>query len=151
MAIYTEIMRSLVLPLTEKAAVVPNAAVAEIVAYQDPEMQQDKPEWYLGNIEWRGLSVPVILYEAFAPETRVSVDYGVRIAIMNSISGDSALPFYGLVTQGIPHLTTLREGDIVGAGASDDDGLPILQNVIVHGQDALIPDLQALEEKVKAA
>jgi len=59
------IIASLYLPVTGNSLVLPNVSVAEIVDYKTPEPVEDTPEWFLGNIEWRGVTLPVISYELF--------------------------------------------------------------------------------------
>jgi len=42
----------------------PNAAVAEIIGYQDPAAVESGPNWLLGLMSWRGISLPLISLEA---------------------------------------------------------------------------------------
>ena len=75
---------TLLIPVEGKTLLLPNVAVAEILEYSHPVAQPDVPTWYLGNIEWRTLQVPLISFESVNEQTFSNrADRTVKIAIMN--------------------------------------------------------------------
>ncbi|MEW8260599.1 MAG: chemotaxis protein CheW, partial [Candidatus Thiodiazotropha taylori] len=53
-------VRSVLIPLHERQILLPNATVAEVMGYQQPEYAGDElPEWFLGHLAWRGVMIPV--------------------------------------------------------------------------------------------
>ncbi|EPN84602.1 hypothetical protein A234_10571, partial [Pseudomonas syringae pv. actinidiae ICMP 19101] len=52
-------LTGLLLPLSDRHLLLPNVAVAELIDYQDCSAGPDAPEWYLGVISWRELSLPL--------------------------------------------------------------------------------------------
>ena len=71
-----------------------------------------------------------------------------RIAVVNGIQPDSGLPFYALVTAGIPQLKRVN-ADTLQEVAADARGGALCE-VQVGDIPALIPDLGALESAVAA-
>ncbi|WJW75798.1 chemotaxis protein CheW [Thiohalobacter sp. IOR34] len=139
-------VRSLVVPLDGRRLLVPNVAVAEIVPYRAPQPVEDAPSWLLGMLEWRGLELALISYEAACGAPRPVTGPQSRIAVFNTLSGEGEPGFYALLTAGIPHLVKLAEGEV----QSDPAPAAVLELARVHlqGDAAVIPDLDALERLV---
>jgi len=53
-----EEIRTIMAPLTDSYVVLPNSAVAEVLAYSAPDPLKDSPLWLLGEIAWHGWQVP---------------------------------------------------------------------------------------------
>lgn len=131
----------LLIPLHEKQLILPNVSVAEIIPYKDPSIAENKANWYLGQLEWRNIDVPVVSYEVLNGEDLPSLD-GARLAIVNGT--DSMLPFYGILIQGIPKLIHVHDDEIVSV-ESADTGLYDQMAVRVFDENAMIPNLGMLE------
>lgn len=138
------IIPSLYLPVSKQQLLLPNVSVAEVVSYQAPAESPTTPDYFLGMIEWRGINIPVISYELANKETQSTLTKNARIAVINTIGKHQAsLPFFAIVTQGIPRLVKV----------SDDLIKPIEKNtgkadslfVKVDGEEAIIPDIEFLE------
>jgi hypothetical protein len=52
-----------VIPLYKSILLIPNATVAEIIAYEPLQRVQGSPDWFLGFLGWRGVQVPVVSFE----------------------------------------------------------------------------------------
>ena len=63
MANTPEQIASLLIPMIGKPLLVPNVAVAEIVGWEQPEKAEGSPDWLLGEVEWRGVTLPVVSLE----------------------------------------------------------------------------------------
>jgi chemosensory pili system protein ChpC len=140
---------SLLIPLEDDTLLLPNAAVAEIVGYQDPDAIEGSPDWLLGLMSWRGYRLPLLSYESVKGKKISSTDGRVRIAIINTLKGNDQLPFFGIVTQGIPSLTQANQSVVMRSPEeADADNLQpgVLCEVLVHGNPAVIPDLDAIED-----
>jgi chemosensory pili system protein ChpC len=137
-------VRSLLIPLTNDTLLLPNASLAEIVNFSDPVPVEDSPEWFLGLLSWRGLQVPLISFETLKGESTGDQAKKLRIAILNAPSGNDALPFYGMVVQGIPHLIMASQS-IVSSLSEQDEEVGVLAHVLVEAEPAIIPDLEGLE------
>lgn len=137
---------SLMVPLQGRPLLVPNLAVAEIVPFNAPVPVPGKPTWFMGNIMWRGVKIPVVSIVQLRGDDE-DIPPEARITVFNGIGGE--LPFYGLIAHGIPRLVRVRPQDLEntdGAYTPVDDAL-----VAVGGELAIIPNLLQLEKMIAAA
>jgi chemosensory pili system protein ChpC len=94
-------LTGLLLPLSDRYLLLPNVAVAELIDYQDSTPEKGAPEWFLGPISWRQLTLPLLSFEA-ACGGRTKVGGRARIVVLNALGGRNELKFIALLTQGIP-------------------------------------------------
>lgn len=139
-----EAVRSLFIPLAGDNLVLPNAAVAEVVAYSTPDAVSNAPDWLLGNIAWRNQTIPLISFEAAAGGSVPTPAARSRITVFNGVTGNPKLRFYAMLTQDIPHLMKI-DASLIAAGSEGHAAATVLANVIVNGEAAQIPNLDALE------
>lgn len=57
-------LTGLLLPLSDRTLLLPNVAVAELIAYRNPQVAAGLPQWYLGQVAWRDLRLPLLSFEA---------------------------------------------------------------------------------------
>lgn len=139
-------IRTLIIPLQGRNLLLPNVAVAEVVAYMAPRPVAGAPAWLLGSINWRGLNIPLVSYDGlYGSEVAGGVGQA-RIAVLNTVQPDSGLPFYALVTTGIPQLKRVNAEQLTEQTAEGRAG--VLTQVQVGDVPAVIPDLAALESAV---
>ncbi len=137
-------VHSLVIPVEGDPLLLPNAAVAEISAYQSAQKIDDTPEWLAGLLEWRGIKVPLIEFERMCDEeTPASF---TRVAIFNSLNGNKQLPFFAIATQGIPRLVKLNNSVLTTTPGDDEEQGPVRKSVMINGEPARIPDLDEMEK-----
>lgn len=143
------ILSSLYLPVVGGSLVLPNVSVAEIVDYQTPDAITDAPEWFLGNIRWRGVTLPVISYERLNEVPLPDDLSNTRIAVINTIGQDhEALPFFAIVTQGIPRQTKIDQHNIKEAEDDATLGAADLMKVVIMGDEAIIPNVEYIEKMI---
>lgn len=152
MSAVIEKVRSLWIPLRGMNLLLPNVAVAEVIPYREPEAADAGPDWMLGILHWRDQRIPLVSYERFcrqdAPE---SVDRA-RILVLNTTREDSRLPFFAMVTSGIPRLFLADEeglDDVLGSDAFASDHS--LSAVRIGSEQADIPDLARVHREVEQA
>lgn len=143
------VVRTQLVPLREMQMVLPNTCIAEVIPFQPPEPVENSPQWLLGMINWRGITIPVISFEAANGLDFVSDHQQNRIAVLNGISGNTELPFYALVVQGIPRLLTVdRTG--ISAISKPETKLPMaLEQTQLGDENAVIPDQDKIEKMLK--
>ena len=137
---------SLLIPLGKGSLLVPNTNVAEIVPFIEPEAVAGKPDWFLGHIIWRDLSLPCISFERCNTEEDDSEYRNERLAILNRVSKNGGPSFYALAIRGIPRLVRVVAEDLVeeeGECAKFEQA-----KVKLNGELAVVPDLVALEKVV---
>jgi len=141
----TNNLSCVMIPMNGRQLLLPNVSIAEVVDYASTETPAGAPEWLAGTLEWRGLNLPVISYDAAngGATTSANGNRG-RIVVLNTI-GDhhESVPFMALVTQGIPSQTRLTDDQV--KRIEGDTGSADLMQVEVDGETAFIPDLGFLE------
>ena len=144
------VVRSQLISLEALRLVLPNTAIAEVVAYTKLELPDEgSPEWFLGYVNWRGYRIPVVSFEQMIDQAGSKPDRRSRIIILNSITADADRPFYGLLATGIPRLMSVDTHSIQNAPEIGETDSLITRHVIVDKHGAVIPDLYELEARLK--
>ena len=144
----TNIIRGVLIQVAEARLLLPNATIAEVLSYADPEPVAEAPDWLLGRMRWRGWQLPLVSFSRFSGIAEDRGGLGSKVIVLKALGGDAKHPFFALLTQGFPRLVTVTEGSLVSD--SDDAGVPegVLARVRLNEDDALLPDLTAIEEKI---
>lgn len=148
MAKLPEQIASLLIPMVGRPILLPNVAVAEIVPWQEPEALEGKPVWVLGQVEWRGIKVPLISLELMNDDELEDAYQGNRIAVLNGV-GESQQPFYALSVQGLPRLVRVFPEEMGNEQEATEEKSYDMY-VQVSGERAVIPDLVAVEKELDA-
>ncbi|MEJ2403808.1 MAG: chemotaxis protein CheW [Candidatus Thiodiazotropha sp.] len=146
----TKEVRSVLIHLHERQVLLPNAAVAEVMDYQQPEaVLEETPEWFLGYMVWRGLMIPVVSYEGMLGDPIVPPGHRGRILILNALSGYERVSHIGLAVHAIPSLVRVSAENVVPIDPPADEVQPlILQSVELDLSPALIPNMDEIEKRV---
>ncbi|QKT04259.1 chemotaxis protein CheW [Ectothiorhodospiraceae bacterium 2226] len=140
----TAALRAVLMPLYELSVLLPNAAVAEVIRYQDAHPMAGAPPWWLGKLPWRGIYVPLISLEAFLSAPVPPPEARRRIAVLNTLNGNPALPFMAIVGAGTPQLQVVSAEMISPSGQPSRPG-GLLCSLELNGRPTHVPDLDALE------
>lgn len=137
----------LLMPLTDRTLLLPNVAIAELIPYRAPQVSAGMPNWFLGQIAWRDLRLPLLSFEA-ASDGQPTVSSGARVAVINALGGRPSVKFIAVLVQGIPR--SLKVGaELVRA---DVELAPLELDAVQFGDAVLrIPDLIGLEQKLADA
>lgn len=139
-----KIIACLYLPVHQQQLLLPNVSIAEVVDYQTPEEPIDKPDYFLGYVTWRGIRIPLLSYELANGQSSSTVTTHVRIAVINSIGEHhEALPFFAILTQGIPRLVKVAS-DLIKPLKSAVNKAETT-SIKLDGEEAIIPNLSYLE------
>lgn len=143
-----QVIPGLLLPVKGKTLLLPNVSIAEVIDYQEPIAEENAPDWYLGEISWRGLMLPVISYEAANGGNVSERGENPRIAVINNIGNhQQAVAFFAFVTQNIPRLVKVEDSKIE-ENTSDKTGIADKINITVYDEVATIPDIEYLESLI---
>ena len=145
-----ESVRSLWAPLDGINLLVPNVAIAEVINYQPLDMIQEGAEWLLGVLRWREHNLPVVAMESLCGFGLPQSERGTRISIVNSVKPSSSLPFYAMVTAGIPRLFS-ADADALGESHLAARSLPdtVADCIQIGNEEALIPDLEIIQTLIE--
>lgn len=143
-----ESLTGLLMPLADRMLLMPNVAVAELIPYRAPQAAQGMPAWFLGQVQWRDLSLPLLSFEAASSGQAQPVGNAARVAVLNAVGGRDHVKFIALLVQGIPHSikvdASLARADVALAPLE-------LDAVNLGDVQARIPDLIGLEQKLADA
>ncbi len=143
----TEQVRSLWIPLRQVNMLLPHAVVAEIGNYRVPDGRGDAPDWMLGDINWRGIAIPVVSLETLCGESAPANLVYSRLLIINSVRPGSSVPFYAIVTAGLPRPLPFDSSLMSGAESCGHEALQC--RLAIDGEIAVIPDLDYLQEQLE--
>ncbi len=144
-------IRSILAALAEGHVLLPNSAVAEVLAYTAPEPFKQGPAWLLGELAWRGWQVPVISYQRLIDDKAGdAVTKKARILIIKTLGESTQVNYIGLVIQGLPRLKTVTAKTLVEEKSKK---LPkaLFSRVTIDDLPALIPELGYLTRIVEQA
>ena len=139
-----EELLALLIPLHEDFMLLPNAAVAEVIGYREAEPLAHTPDWLAGEIQWRREPTPVIRFERLAGLPAGPPGHRARICMVNTLTPESRIPYFGVIAQGIPRLVRIGGGNTEPL-ARDGVGGVIRQWLRVGDEEAMVPDLDAIE------
>ena len=142
------VIHCLTIPLHDEIALLPNAAIAEIVAYKEATAVDDAPEWFLGYIEWREKRVPLISFEAIQGKEVEAAKKNSRIAVLNTLNGSVQIPYVAILTQGIPSLAIVQETGLQDKSNDGETHPAIGAFVEVGGVEALVPNIDEIEDRL---
>jgi chemosensory pili system protein ChpC len=151
-------IRGVLIQVAGARLLLPNATIAEVLSYADPEPVDEAPSWLLGRIRWRGWQVPLVSFARFSGTAADEAgDLGSKVLVLKALGGDPALPHFALLTQGFPRLVTVSRQGLVADGGhggdGHDDALPpgVQVRVLLNDDAAFIPDIGAVEGAVRGA
>lgn len=100
-------IRSVLIPVTGRRVLLPNATVAEVITFATPDPIDGAPDWFFGRVVWRGWRVPVFSLAMLGGWAERESEAGAKLAVLKGVSSNKDMPFMAMVTQGFPRLITL--------------------------------------------
>ncbi|WP_133000653.1 chemotaxis protein CheW [Luteimonas arsenica] len=150
-------IRGVLIQVEGARLLLPNATIAEVLSYADPEPVADAPDWLLGRIRWRGWQLPLASFSRLAGIAEEAGGLGSKVVVLKALGGDAHLPYVALLTKGFPRLVTVsRDALVADAGEGDAEGaaelpLGVLMRVLLNNEHALLPDVDAIEGAIREA
>lgn len=150
MAENPEQLACVLIPVQDTTLLLPNVSIAEIVDYE-PDPPEDDQECVLGKLQWRGVTLPVLSWEAanggepVPPEGRRG-----RILVFNTITDrHETMPFMAMAARGIPRQAKVNPNDLKREAEATGDAA--LMAVACEGEHCVIPDMAVLEDLAQRA
>lgn len=138
---------SLLIPVTEGRLLLPRLSVAEITGYVTPKPPQgDAPPWYLGDMPWHDMQIPLVSFEGFCGRTVPEADHRARVAIMHGMGADLPGGVFALMIQGYPYLVRINENILVTPQDGDAEPWegPVLVRARMANEHPMIPDVELM-------
>jgi len=146
MATSSQDIRGVLIQVAGGRLLLPNATIAEVLSYADPEPVDNAPGWLLGRIRWRGWQLPLVAFARLSGIAEEQGGLGSKVVVLKALGGDPKAPYFAMLTQGFPRLVTVSR-DTVITDASSDEALPegVQARVLLNEDAALLPDLEHVE------
>ena len=146
-------IRGVLITVTNGRLLLPNASVAEVITYSEPEAVENAPDWLLGRVRWRGWRLPLLSFSRLAGWSMEDGHLGAKVAVLKALGGNAKLPFFAVLSQGFPRLVTVSPDTVVADGGADDETLPagVQARVMLNQDSALLPDLEGIERMIGEA
>ncbi len=130
----------------------PNAAIADVLAFEQVDINTGSPDWLLGFVDWRDRRLPLIAVEGLLGLPIPERMPRARLLVLNTVTDQVMAGQYVIVAQGYPHLVTVNERALQPDWSDD---LPERNNtacrVRIGTNLALIPDLDRIESQLASA
>lgn len=144
-------IRGVMVPVTDGRVLLPNATVAEVISYTQPEHIPNAPSWLLGRLPWRGWRLPLFSLPMLVGSATEENRANARVTVLKAIGGRAGLPFIALLAQGFPRLVTITQELLIPSSDESPHAPGVHSEVLVRDDRAIIPDLDAIEQMVVQA
>ncbi|GGK02886.1 chemotaxis protein CheW [Pseudomonas matsuisoli] len=135
-------LMTLLMPLADRTLILPQVSMAELVSYHPTRGAVSGPDWYLGQVEWRDLRLPLLSFEAASGSKPVIHDR-CRVAVINALGEREHVKFLAVLLQGIPRSIRVEQN----LESADVPLEPLeLGAAKIGGEVVKVPDLAALEQ-----
>ena len=141
-------IKCIILTLRNENIIVPDTLVAEIVSVKDIVLSDEtRPAWYLGDMRWHGIDVPLLSFEAAGGMQQVSVNLNTQAVVLYAVAKDGQVvkvPYISLVMSGVPHITNFSRNQFKFDSEATEDHPMVAQNVRINGARVSILDIDAM-------
>jgi len=144
-------IKCVILTLRNENVIVPDALVAEIISVKEIEAGVDKPEWYLGDLIWHGIRVPLLSFETAGGTKNAKVNLNTQAAVLYAVAKDGEEvknQFIGMVMSGVPHISNFSRDQFKIDSEAMEDHPMVAQNVRINGARVSILDVDAMVHMV---
>jgi len=144
-------IRGVMITVGEGRLLLPNASVAEVITYSEPEAVENAPDWLLGRVRWRGWRLPLLSFSRFAGWSKEEGQLGAKVAVLKALGGNSKLPFFAVLSLGFPRLVTVPRAALQETHDIKELPLGIHSKVVLNDDAAVVPDMLTLELMIEKA
>ena len=138
-------IRGVMIRVNQGRLLLPNASIAEVITFSEPEPVASAPEWMLGLIRWRGWRLPLLSFSRFAEWSDEEASVGAKVVVLKALGNNPKLPYFAILSQGFPRLVTVSDAGLQESHSVKDLPLGIHSLVTLNGDPAAVPDLLSLE------
>ncbi len=145
----THDIRGVLISVSGGKVLLPNASVAEVITYSDPEPVPGAPAWLLGRVRWRGWALPIVSYSRLVGWSQEAAALGAKVAVLKAVDKHPKMPYFAVLTQGFPRLVTIAESALLEDTDQDID-LPdgVYSQARFNDEPVVVPDLPNVEKQI---
>src|SRR4051812_43629876 len=147
----THDIRGVLIQVAGARLLLPNATIAEVLSFADPEPVDNAPDWLLGRIRWRGWQLPLVAFSRLSGIAEEKGGLGSKGIVLKALGGNAKAPFFAVLTQGCPRLVTVSRDALVAEEGGEALPLGVRARVVLKDDPALVPDLEQVEQLIGEA
>jgi chemosensory pili system protein ChpC len=144
-------IRGVLIQIAGARLLLPNATIAEVLSFADPDPVDNAPDWLLGRIRWRGWQLPLVSFARLSGIAEEKGGLGTKVIVLKALGGNAKSPFFAVLTQGFPRLVTVSRSALVAEEGGEPLPSGVLARVLLNDEPALVPDLEQLESLIGEA
>ena len=144
-------IRGVLIQIAGGRLLLPNATIAEVLSFADPDPVANTPDWLLGRIRWRGWQLPLIAFSRLSGIAEEKGGLGSKVIVLKALGGNAKAPFFAVLTQGFPRLVTVSRDALVAEESGDALPRGVRARVVLKDDAALLPDLEQVEQLIGEA
>ncbi len=141
-------LNTLLFPMSLGKLLFPDVAVAEIVDYQKPRSVETDVDWLLGDIQWRGIQLPVISFDKLNEQKPLEMTRSSKIVVMHSLDQRQSCNFWAFVVHDAPTMQTVNTESLV-----QNEKKPVTEAVVMQaelmGLNVLLPNMAFIEKRIQ--
>jgi chemosensory pili system protein ChpC len=144
-------IRGVLIQIAGARLLLPNATIAEVLSFADPEPVPNAPDWLLGRIRWRGWQLPLVAFARLADISSEQGGLGSKVVVLKALAANAKTPFFAVLTQGFPRLVTVSRNALVAGDEGEAVPTGVRARVMLNEDAALLPDLEQVEQMIGEA
>ena len=143
-----EVIRSVLIPLTEDALLLPHSALIEIIPERDIRQLDGSPEWVVGEIEWNNETMPLLSIETATGSEKHQQSKRSRLIVLAFLTKNNRYNYLAIRATGVPKLVqlvpdALEVKESHGIGSKFVNFYGTLDN-----QSVILPNMAELEANI---
>ena len=147
-AIVSQDIRGVLITVARGSLLLPNASLAEVITYSDPDPVPNAPAWLLGRARWRGWALPIVSYSRLVGWSNEAPALGAKVAVLKTVGNHARMPYFAMLTQGFPRLVTIAANALTTSGRGGDLPVGIFAEAMFNDDEVVVPDLAAIEAQI---
>jgi chemosensory pili system protein ChpC len=144
-------IRGVLVQVANERVLLPNAAVAEVLAKVPVEPIENAPGWLAGRIHWHGWQVPLVSFARLTGISNEGLTSSSKIVVLKALGGDKQMPYIALLTPTFPRLVSVPRDGLLADASEETLPLGVHVRVLLGEEVALLPDLDKVETMVGEA
>jgi chemosensory pili system protein ChpC len=143
-----EVIRSVLIPLTEDALLLPHSALIEIIPERDIRQLDGSPEWVVGEIEWNNETMPLLSIETATGSEKHQQSKRSRLIVLAFLTKNNRYNYLAIRATGVPKLVQLVP-DALEAKESHGIGSKFVNFYgTLNNQSVILPNMAELEANI---
>ena len=150
MQVREDVIRSVLLPLTDRSVLLPHSAMLDVLPERDITLVENAPEWVLGEVNWNNYSIPLVALDVAFGGEKVAKPRRSRIVIVTCLSKNIGYKYLAIRVTKAPRLVQFSEDALTQQDVGDLNSEYIRFYGELNHQLVIIPDMQKLESDISA-